>query len=116
ADYPGFDQDLVEMHRLGLLGEIFPALAAVTTEEIKKRVEPIAFFPNEYHAILGIMELFPKSSLDEQLAIVRYLKAGTLYERLVEFIYLGRKMVEKEQDQSGCPFDWSHFYANPYAK
>lgn len=113
ADYPGFEKAIVDMHALGLLQEIFPSLKRISTDDIKKRVEAIPYFPQGYPAILAILELFPDSSLEEQLEIVRYLRAGTVSERLVEYIYQGRKMVD---DEKHCPLSWSHFYANPHAK
>lgn len=116
ADFPGFERALVEMHRLGLLQQIFPSLAKIPLSEIQKRVAPIAFFPAGYPAVLGIMELFPDAPLFEQLEIVRHLRAGTAAERLVDFVFTGKQMVESEKENKPCPFDWSHFYANGYAQ
>jgi poly(A) polymerase len=113
AEYSGFNKALIEMHRLGLLQEIFPSLASVSLDQIKDRVAPIAYFPKNYPAIVAILELFPDSSLEEQLEIVRFLRAGTVAERLIEYIYQGKRMVD---DETRCPFDWSHFYANTHAK
>lgn len=116
ADYPGFEKALVALHRLGLLQEVFPSLSKVSLQEIEQRVKPIAYFPIGYPAIAAIMELFPGTSLNEQLNLVRHLRAGTASERLVEFIFLGKQMVENEGLGKPSPFDWSHFYANSHAQ
>jgi poly(A) polymerase len=114
AAFPHFDQALIELHRLGLLAVIFPQLEKVHLHTLKKQVSVLEFFPQGTPTILALMELFPDSSLEEQLHICQYLKSSNQDWRLVENTYKLREAMEK--DARTRDFDkvtWAYLYAHP---
>lgn len=99
-----FDQALITMEKLGLLQIIFPQLKT----SIEKYVAPFPYFPSDCPPIIYILELFPKTSLEECLALCDYLKTTNEDKKLVAFFIESKKPPEQ-------PYDWAHFYAHPNA-
>lgn len=115
SEYPRFDQALIEMHRLGLLQVIFPALSAIPTEMIEKRVSAFSCYPKDCPTILYIMSLFPESSLPTWLKIGRYLKVRNQDLALIEFFWKANQLLKHEENQVELA-EWAHFYANSYSE
>ncbi len=116
AKFPGFDFALVEMHRLGLLSVIFPALENLELEMIQQRVANFKAFPKETPTILYLMELFPNLSLKELLQLCEYLKTSGHEGSILEFAHKGRTLLEKEEiapEQIETP-EWVKFYADRF--
>ena len=76
AAYPKFDHAIIELHRLGLLPVIFPQLQETHLRDIKHRIASFVHFSKETPQILFLMELFPDSSLEDQLEICQYLRTS----------------------------------------
>lgn len=108
--YPNFDKALIEMQRLKLLPVIFPSLASVHLNELKKRVHPLSRYPKGYPTVLFLLNLFPDASWEELFALCRSLKISIKDQDLLEFFYKHKKLIllEKENLQ---PYDWAKFYA-----
>jgi poly(A) polymerase len=107
---PRFDHALVEMHRLGLLPVIFPALQDVHLNTIKQRVRSFALFPEGSPTVLYLRELFPHMELEDLLDMGRQLRISTQdlnYLRLAEAC---RELVDKEKETSAHA--WVDFYAH----
>lgn len=98
ADHAGFDKALVDMYKLGLLTVIFPKLQNTPLHQIRARVSSFAAFPKKVPPILFLMELFPDDPPKEQLGITLYLKASKHDQKIVEYVFLLRKCVEKEEN------------------
>lgn len=109
---PRFDHAIIEMHRLGLLGVIFPILQGVHLNDVKHRVASFGQLAPNTPTIAYLMELFPDASLNELLDICQYLRTSTHDAKLVEFIYDHRDRFQREVDFN--KLEWSHFYANPF--
>ncbi len=107
ARYPTFGEALLKMYAVGLLDEIFPPLKSVSEMDLLKRVEVINRCPLDCPSILKVMELFPESSLEEQVAFCYYLKVSNKEIKLVEYTHQLRQQ-RSEQDA-----DWVPLYAHP---
>ncbi|MFQ5729136.1 MAG: CCA tRNA nucleotidyltransferase, partial [Waddliaceae bacterium] len=112
AEYPHFEQAIIELHQLGLLAVIFPLLKPVGMEEIKRRISSYAAFPKECPPILYLMELFPEASLEEQVELCHYLKVSNHNIKLVELTDLVRLGKADEWED----VDWARYYAKPNAQ
>ena len=118
AAYPRFDTALIELHRLKLLPVIFPALEQVHLRDLKHYVSSFPRFPQKSPTILYLLELFPNSTLGEQLEICNYLKTSGHDAQLVEYINKLREKVDQEilRLNSVDLVEWAHLYAHPKAE
>jgi len=117
SQFAHFDTGLVTLHRLNLLSAIFPQLKTLSPEEIQQRVWPIEHFPKKTAAIAELLELFPSSSLDEQLAICDQLKVSRKERELAEFLFHAKEQLFAERKGKTLELiDWAHFYAHPDAE
>lgn len=117
AAFPRFDQALLDMQKLYLLPVIFPKLNGIHFSEIKHHLRNISRFPPGTPAIIYLAQLFPSAKLEELLDLCQYLKTSNKETKLVEFIFLGKQIVEREA--AGLPIsdvEWVRFYAHPFAK
>jgi len=115
AAFPRLDAALTELHRLRLLPVIFPALENVHLRDLKHRVSSFNHFPKTCPTILYLMELFPQSTLEEQIGICNDLKTSGKEIQLVEYTYKLREMVCSEMLRldEGDLVDWAYTYAHP---
>lgn len=93
ATYPHFDQALIEMHRLGLLPVIFPTLRSVHLRDVKQRLTALTHFPQNTPTIIKLMELFPDTSLQEQIELCNMLRVSGQDIRLLEYVDGLRKTI-----------------------
>ena len=107
-----FDKALLELHRFGLLQEIFPLLKNTTEKEIQHAISVFHQFPESCPTILYLMELFPNESSATRQEICAYLKTSSKESQLVDFLDKGKKMAEDSEDL----VEWAHFYADPNAQ
>lgn len=114
--FPRFDQAVIAMHRLGLLPVIFPELETTHVHDIQRHVDVYQHFSLESPVILYLMELFPKTSLNELLQLCRYLKASGEDLKQVEYTFKGKQLLEQQevQPQSITQVDWVYFYADRF--
>jgi len=114
AKYPRFDAAIVNMHRLGLLQTIFPALTEVHLHEIKHHTAAFVGYPADAATILYVMGLFPDATSNEAVELCQYLRTSTAEANLAEFLIRLREKVN--QDDERVDFDkvgWTHLYAHP---
>lgn len=116
SKFPRFDHALVEMQRLGLLPVIFPTLQNMHDAAIQQRVASFSQMPAGVPAILYLMELFPNLPLDELLELCQYLKTSVQDNKLVEFAFKGRELLNQEEvEPHGIEgVEWAYFYANRF--
>lgn len=114
ARYPRFDRAIIEMHRLGLLPVIFPALEDQELKEIEKRVAYFNQFPKGSPVVLFLLELFPDMQLEELLEMCQYLKTSGHEGKLLEFAYKGRQLLKQDEIEPGQieESQWANFYAH----
>lgn len=113
---PRFDRAIVEMHRVGLLPVIFPALRDLELGEIQERVAHFPQIPKGMPAILYLMELFPDMPLDELLELCQYLRTSVQEGKLMEFVFQGKLLIQKEKQSPDIieSTEWANFYADRF--
>lgn len=117
SQYPRFDWALIQMHRLGLLPVIFPALKSIHLTEIKHRVTHFPDFPSKMPTIWSLMDLFPDASLEQLLELCDYLKTSNQDANLVEFAFNSRQFLDRDRTkEKATDVDWTYFYAYPYSQ
>lgn len=104
---------LIQLHELGLLAEIFPALQGISVEEIEKRLHPIKDYPMKAPVIASLLPLFPDSSLKEELQLCKKLKLSNLDQQFVTFLFHAKELTHLSRPVE--LFEWAYFYANPFA-
>lgn len=109
---PRFDKAIIEMHRLGLLGVIFPSLQNVPLQYIEERVFAFKNFPKGSPTILYILQLFPDTPLDELLELCQYLRISAQESKMVEFAVKGKNLLAKEEKEEVPNTEWAYFYAD----
>ncbi len=110
AAYPHFDDALIYLHRFHLLQVIFPALIAVSTQEIRYRVRALPGFPKNAPVIAQVLELFPKATLKEKEDLMMYMKLSNKDRNFMRFF--DRFIHTLEQSQTD-DYQWAHLYAHP---
>lgn len=113
SKYPRFDFALVEMHRLGVLPVIFPALEHVHLNEIKHRVSPIGHFPLNVETIWCLLELFPEINLAETSDLCAYLRISNAETNIARFFIHLREAVKEDYRGNFDKPVWAEIYAHP---
>jgi poly(A) polymerase len=114
AKSPRFDWAIMEMHRTGILGVIFPALKDLPIRAIEDRVAFFNQFPKGAPVILYLIELFPETALEELLELCQYLRTSVHEGKLVEFAHKGKVLLEQEETKPHgiAGIEWAYFYAH----
>ncbi|KIA76596.1 CCA tRNA nucleotidyltransferase [Parachlamydia acanthamoebae] len=115
SNYPSFDHALIELHRLQLLAEIFPALANTHLNAIKHRVKSFHLYPHETPTILYLAQLFPDLSLTTLLDIFKELKTSKRDCHYVEVYRKGQNLMNSANAGDNW-VEWTHYYALPEAQ
>jgi poly(A) polymerase len=102
---------LLLLHQFDLLTPLFPELSSLTQEEMQRRLEPLAHYPQAAPLITFLLPLFPQYSLEEQLALCKRLKCSNQDMRFVAFLHHARTFLQTSQPSE--PVQWAHFYAHP---
>lgn len=114
SNYPRFESALLDMHRLGLLEVVFPTLAGLHLNDLKKRLDPISHYQARTPTVVYLMALFPDAVGQDGIDLCRYLRTSAAEGHLAEFLVHVRQCVNKEQKTGH--FDkvaWVHLYAHP---
>lgn len=109
-----FEGAVIELHRLGLLQEIFPQLRHTHLHDIRHRVSSFAHFPEKCPTILYLSQLFTEANLKSMVDVCRALKVPIFSDKLLEVYFEGIRLVERQQ--SGTDGDltvWARYYAHP---
>lgn len=111
-----FDRGLLLLHELKLLGRIFPKLACLSEKEMKKRVQHFPHFPKNVPPILEILELFPKTTLEEIDALCDLLKLSSEERALAFAMHRIESLLSmpSEWQERLEPIEWAQFYAAPH--
>ncbi len=112
-----FDKALIALHELLLLPIIFPQLADVSLDEIKKRVAPIEHFPKNAPTIAELLELFPGISLPQVIQLCEYLKLSNPDKEFASYLHHAKTLLHMPQDWQDKLelIEWAHFYANSHS-
>lgn len=112
--YPAFGPAMVDMQRLGLLQTIFPTLKDQSLEAIQEQVSVYQDFPEPCPMVLFLMELFPESSLDQQIEICRALRSSNQDIKWLECVDKVRCLVNREigPEANPEPVEWVRVYAD----
>lgn len=105
-----FEQALIEMHRVGLLSQIFPELSNVHLNDIKNRTVILSHFPKNTPTILSLMELFPDFDLEKKIEIAKGLRVKNKDIDFIVFMEKNRSFLLNEEHED---VEWARFYANP---
>jgi len=118
AAFSHFDIALVMLHRLRLLGEIFPELKETPVEDIQHRIFHLPKFPKKAPVIAKILELFPTHSYEDKILLCEYLKLSNRDKEFVIFWDRAQKLFLEAHENSLKfePYDWAQFYANSHAE
>jgi len=107
ASSPRFDQAILDLHKLGLLGVIFPQLKHLHLHDLRHIVAVYHHFPLGTPTILYLIELFPHAKVEELRDVCNYLRISGQDTKLMEFVHTHRT--------HGIPTDkvsLAHFYAH----
>jgi poly(A) polymerase len=115
ARSPRFAEGIRSLHKLCLLGVIFPSLKMIETDELQRRLIPISRLPLSSPLIAKLLFLFPKCSLGEALEICEYLKTSNLEKNLVSFLHSSQSLLLMPLSWQTrlAPVEWARFYAHP---
>lgn len=120
AAAPNVEAAIIELHRLGLLQQIFPELASVHLNEIRHRVQFFHLFPASCPAILYIIHLFPESSFEELITLCRKLKCAKENEKWIKIYVEIKNLCDSEKMALTTPssnkISWVNLYAAPEAR
>ena len=100
------------LHDFGILSSIFPKLNNVSQEELKKRIEPIRYFPHKTPLIGFLLELFPEMEIKDQLELCKSLKLPSLNAKFALFLTNAKQFCAKTDVELS---DWAHLYAHPFS-
>lgn len=115
--YPLFDQAILDMHRLSVLGVIFPEVAHLHLNDLRHCVSSYVHFPLSCPTILYLMELFPHAKLSEKSEIARRLKVPTKNIKLLEYFEEVSRVVDREEN--GCLIEdyvWAKLFSDDYCQ
>lgn len=114
--YPGYDQALIAMHRMGLLKVVFPNLRHLPTEELITKASITTFLPRHAPPIAYVMQLFPEVDEDEIESICRYLKTSNAEMKFALLMHDAKQLMSQEAHldikQRPSAIEWAKFYAN----
>lgn len=105
---PHFDKALVDLHRLGLLPEIFPSLKHLHLHELKGLAPKL---PHGVPLVAKLRELLKHLPLEEQKRELLALRISVKEQEMIDFLY----QAEHDLKEGGYnePIDWVRFYAHP---
>lgn len=107
---PSFDGAIIALHRLGLLGVIFPDLKTVHLNTIRHYVEPFSRYPKTTPTLLYILQLFPEYNLEQSLDLCTYLKLSGEDKKIAETWF-----ALKQLSTHSSRYAWTKFYAHKYS-
>ena len=115
--HPRFEMAMIEMHRLGLLQVIFPALKDVHLKDIKQLVAAYKDYPEGAETVHYVMQLFPCATPQEAVDLCRYLHTSNAEGKLAEYLARMRHSIENESELAIADLtEWAHLYSHPEAK
>lgn len=114
AQKKNFDGAIITLHRLELLGVIFPKLASVHLSTIKEYVAHYHAYPVETPTILYVLQLFPNASLDEMFDLSAYLKLSNEDKKVImAWMDLKQLCALEHETMNHSDYFWVHYYAGP---
>lgn len=110
--YPGFDQVIVEMHRLTLLDIIFPEIIGLHIKDLRHRVKHFSHFPAQCPTILFLMEILVTLPFEQRMEIAKRLKASNKDFKLLEYMeQLDQAVILEKEDGRVNFHNWAKLFA-----
>lgn len=118
SQFSHFDAGLIQLHRLGLLPTIFPALKGESTDQISQKVGAIPDFPPGSPPFAELLELFPSHSLQEIEELAEYLKLSKEESAFAHFYHHIQSLLNMPADwlENLERMEWAELYAHPFCK
>lgn len=105
---PHFEAALLDLARLGLLQEIFPALQSRHLNDIKAILHHL---PRKVPLMAKLRELLKHLPLEVQREQLYSLKISAPEAKMIDFLYQAEQDLKEGAYQE--PYDWVCFYAHP---
>lgn len=105
---PHFNEALIELHRLGLLAEIFSELRDIHLKRFKELCTNI---PSSIPLIAKLRELLKHLPIEKQKEALLALKISAKEADLIDFLTHAEKNLKEKNFKN--PIDWARFYAHP---
>lgn len=102
-----FDFALIELHRVGLLGEIFPVLKGEHLHVIKERIACLSRYPSDVPMIVLLNRLFDGLDVFKRIELFQDLHVSREELKWVEF----QSRAEIAGDDL---VEWTYIYAHPF--
>jgi poly(A) polymerase len=104
---------LLKLDEFGLLSTIFPELEPVPHSEIETRLHPVKDYPHKAPLIAFLLPLFPKSSLENQIALCKKCKLSNVEQQFTTFLFRAKELCAFHRPVEQV--EWAYFYANAFS-
>ncbi len=110
--FPNFHIALIELHKFGLIQELFPHTKDLSHEALSCRVQRIPYFPSSSPVISKVLELFTVGELKKPLTLFKYLKLSKKEQNFANY-YLSTKHILFDPIDIDR-YEWAHIAANQW--
>jgi len=110
--HKNFKKGLLILFDFGILQTIFPSLEKTDRKKIENRLLYLSSFPENSPVIAKILDLFPKSSLNEKIELCKYLKLSNDAVNFVSSYHHFSTLIAKKEIANDL---WAFFYADKYS-
>jgi poly(A) polymerase len=113
ASFRSLPSSLLSLYDFGLLQVIFPSLAKISKDTLKKRLKRVKKFPNNTPVISKILEAFDDISIKGVENLCLYLKLSKKDLDFAMYLTHAKKLLlGNDKTQVLEPIDWANFYAS----
>ncbi len=114
ALFPGLDRAILELHRLNLLGSIFPELENINRSKLEGLVLPFKHFPKNTPFFIYLIHLLADLNEKAIESLGKRYKLSNAQVKLAQFVWKTGKLVA-ETKQGNVPenIEWVRSYAHP---
>jgi poly(A) polymerase len=113
--FASFHQALLILHEQTLLSVIFPKLKTTSLKTLNTRLNAIDDFPKETPLIAYLNELFDKNTLNDAIALAKYLKLANYEVDFIKHLYFTRNLL-KISLNSISRYKLAYFYAHNFSE
>lgn len=114
ARYPRFKEALILMHKIGLLGQIFPSLQEESHEHFTSLVKPLDTFEKGTPLILYLLHLVKLKKLEDKVVLCKRLKLPNKAIDLATFAHGLMPDLKKHEPHFIDNATWVKHYASPF--
>lgn len=106
SEGPNFEKALIDLARLGLLGEIFSSLKQMKLNDLRQIAHRL---PHHIPLVAKLKELLSNLPPEKQLEEIESLKISGKEKQLILFLQKEKSLSDRS------PSEWVRFYANPFS-